>query len=81
MEQKLSRNPNLTGYYPELREKVLKLKEIGISVSKFANTYCATGKYDAILKWATTENRPLNHNLVPIVEQGIQNVKDAINNL
>lgn len=30
-------NPNLTGYYPELREKVLKLKEIGISQRLIAN--------------------------------------------
>ena len=73
-------NPNLTGYYPELREKVLKLKEIGISLSKFAKTYCDSPRYDAIYRWAT-DNRPLNNSLVPVVEQGIQNVKDVINSL
>lgn len=81
MEQKLTRNPNLTGFYPELKERVLKLKEIGISVNKFANTYCATSRHDAILKWATKEDRPLNHNLVPIVEEGIQQVKELILNV
>lgn len=75
-----TRNPNLTGYYPELREKVLRLKEIGISVNKFTNTYCAKGS-NSILKWATKEDRPLNHNLVPIVEEGIQQVKELIANL
>lgn len=72
-----TRNPNLTGYYPELRERVLKLKEIGISVNKFTTTYCESNA-NSILKWATGDYRPLNHNLVPIVEKAIQQVKELI---
>jgi hypothetical protein len=74
---KESRNPNLTGYYPELRDRVLKLKELGISVNKFTQSYCESNA-NSILKWATTDDRPLNHNLVPVVEKAIQLVKERI---
>lgn len=76
-EEKKTPNPNLTGYYPELRDKVIRLKEIGISVNKFTQTYCESNA-NSILKWATGDNRPLNHNLVPVVERAIQRVKELI---
>lgn len=70
-----TKNPNLTGTYPELRERVMKLKEIGISINKF-KSYC-TSNGDSIMRWASGE-RPLNHKLVPIVEVAIQQIKDKV---
>lgn len=72
-----TRNPHLTGYYPELKARVLKLKELGISVNKFTTYYCKSNA-NSILKWATGDDRPLNHNLAPIVEEAIQLVKERI---
>lgn len=72
-----TRNPNLTGYYPELKARVLKLRDIGISVNKFTTTYCKSNA-NSILKWALGDDRPLNHKLVPIVEEAIQQVKERI---
>lgn len=70
-----TKNPNITGNYPELRQRVLKLKEIGISPNKF-KTYCESSG-ESIMKWAIGD-RPLNHKFVPIVEMAIQRIKDEI---
>lgn len=68
-------NPNLTGEYTELREKVLKMLDLGLTKTAFGKA-CGepNSANSSILRWVAG-NRPLNHGKVKIVEEAIENIK------
>lgn len=68
-------NEKISGWYPELKTRVEKLKDCGIKVNFMSQKM---GVSNSILADWLADRRPLNHNKAPLVEKMIEEIKAEI---